>query len=345
MDTNKKTRLAIDIMGGDAAPKEELGGVRLALEAFDDLELTLFGDEEAIRAYGHDVASRVKIVNAPVTVSMGEADPVRYVRLHPEASLCQAFSQTAAGLTDGVVTAGPTQVTIVAAHMILRRMKGMKRLALCPMIPSLGGPAGKSRLLLDCGANVELKPEHYLQFADYATLYAKNVLGRKDPLVGLVNIGSEEHKGREVDRETYALLKSSPRISFYGNIEPKDFWTSPVDILLSDGFTGNIFMKSIEGTAKEVGHFLSREIHASFLAKIGYLFMKKPVFAKLKTSLNSDEVGGAQLFGVNGAVVKAHGAANDYAFFKAIELCKKTVESGIVAAMAERIAAEEGEDA
>lgn len=321
-------KLAIDVMGGDFAPKEIIDGINIALNEHKDLELVLFGDEAVIKKNVKHL-ERVKIVNAPQKIDMGEKDPIGEVRRNRETSLVKAFQALKDKEVEGVVTAGPTQGTIAAAHLIVRRIKGMKRVALCPTLPNLGG---KARLLLDVGANVELKSEHLVQIAQFATIYLQETRNIEKPLVGLVNIGAEPGKGREVDKETYNLLKDNDKINFYGNVEPKELFTTPCDILVTDGFTGNMVMKTCEGVAKTIGSFLKDEIKASFSAKIGYIFMGK-VFKKFKKVMNPDEVGGAILFGVDGVIVKAHGASTGYAFSKAITQAKNAVEGNIVQKM------------
>ncbi|MDD3171210.1 MAG: phosphate acyltransferase PlsX [Bacilli bacterium] len=321
-------KLAIDAMGGDFAPEAIVKGVNLAIEEYKDIELTLFGDEKAINEYLVP-SERVKIIHAPRKVDMGEKDPIGEIRRNRDTSLVMAFQAVKDKIVDGVVTAGPTQGTIAAAHLVIRRIKGMKRVALCPTLPNLGG---KSRLLLDVGANVELRSEHIVQLAEYATIYLKETSKLEKPLVGLLNIGSEPGKGREVDKETFKLLSEDPNVNFFGNIEPKELFFTECDILITDGFTGNMVMKTSEGVAKMVGKYFKDEIKKSFRAKIGYFFMKN-VFKGFKKSMNPDEIGGSNLFGVDGVVVKAHGASSAYAFSKAINQARLAVNGGVVAKM------------
>lgn len=321
-------KLAIDAMGGDFAPLEIVNGVNIAIANNKDLELVLYGDEEQINKYLVP-SDRVQIVSAPQKIDMGEKDPIGEIRRNKETSLVKAFQAVKDKTCDGVVTAGPTQGTIVAAHLIIRRIKGMKRVALCPTLPNIGG---KHRLLLDCGANVELKSEHILQLAQYATVYLRETQGVKDPLVGLLNIGAEPGKGRDLDKEAYELLKADSHIKFYGNVETKEIFETECDILVTDGFTGNMVMKACEGVAKAVGKFLKSEIKQKTKYKIGYVFMKG-VFTKFKKIMDPDEVGGACLFGVDGVVIKAHGSSDAYAFSRAIEKAYLTAKAGIVEKM------------
>lgn len=311
-------KLAIDAMGGDFAPEETVKGVNLAIKEFSDIELVLYGDEVEIKKYLEE-SDRVKIVHAPSKIDMGEKDPIGEIRRNRDTSLVKAFEAVKNKEVDGVVTAGPTQAVISAAHLIIRRIKGMKRVALCPTLPNIGD---KARILLDVGANIELRSEHLVQLAEYATIYLREVKGIKDPLIGLLNIGTEPGKGREVDKETYYAMEANKNIHFYGNVEPKELFSTPCDALITDGFTGNMVIKTCEGSAKAIGGFLKTEIKASFMAKIGYFFMSK-VFKRFKKIMNSDEIGGAVLFGVDGTVVKSHGSSSAYAFYRAIEKARE----------------------
>lgn len=321
-------KLAIDAMGGDFAPEAIVKGVNLAIATYDDIELVLYGDETAIRKY-LTPSNRVTIVHAPHKIEMGEKDPIGEIRRNRDTSLVMAFQAVKDKEVDGAVTAGPTQATVAAAHLIIRRIKGMKRVALCPTLPNING---KARLLLDVGANIELKSEHIVQIAEYATIYLQETANIAKPIVGLLNIGSEPGKGREVDKESFELLAKNPNITFGGNIEPKELFFTECDILINDGFTGNMVMKSSEGVAKMVGKYFKDEIKKSLRAKIGYIFMKK-IFNNFKKLLNPDEIGGSNIFGVDGVVVKAHGASSDYAFSRAINQARLTVLGDVITKM------------
>ncbi|MDD4212229.1 MAG: phosphate acyltransferase PlsX [Bacilli bacterium] len=329
-------KLAIDIMGGDFAPDEIIRGVNLAMETYDDLELTLFGDESKIQSL-ITPNPRIHVVHAPEKINMGEKDPISLIRRNKELSLVQTFRALREGLVDGVVTAGPTQGVIVASHLIVRRLLGMKRVALCPTLPTF---AGKSRLLLDVGANIDIRPEHMLQHAMFASVYMTETQHIEKPLVGLVNIGAEPGKGRELEHEAFELLSHSPHINFYGNVEPKEVLTTECDILLTDGFSGNLVMKTIEGTAKALGMALKEEIGRNIWGKIGYLFMKKNLQA-FKKRMSADDVGGAVIFGVDGIIVKAHGSSNAYAFSRAIHQARLAVLGNVVAKMKEKLVVED----
>ncbi|MFA5543115.1 MAG: phosphate acyltransferase PlsX [Bacilli bacterium] len=325
-------KLAIDVMGGDYAPEEIVKGVNLAINKYKDIELTLFGDEKEINKY-LTVKERVNIVNAPKKLDMGEKDPISTIRKNKDLSMVQAFTHVHDKLSDGAVTAGPTQGAIVAAHLIVRRIPGMKRVALCPILPYF---EGKNRLLLDVGANTDIKAEHVLQHAQFASVYLRGTKNIERPIVGLLNIGTEPGKGRELEQELFNLLSNDSSINFAGNIEPKELLTTECDILVTDGFSGNLVMKTMEGTAKALGGALKEEIGRNILGKIGYIFMKNNL-KKFKKRLNADEVGGALIFGVDGIIVKAHGSSSAYAFMRAIRQARLAVLGNVVSIMKESL--------
>ena len=317
----ERIKVAVDAMGGDFAPKEIVEGVNIAIKEHPELEVKLYGDTEQINKYLVK-SDRVEVVHAAEKLDMGEKDPVMAIRRGKELSMVKAFKAVHDKECLGAVTAGPTQGVVVAAHMIVKKLPGMARIALCPTLPLIGG---KHRLLLDCGGNVEIRPEHLVQIAHFASSYLKSACGIEKPVVGLINIGSEPGKGREQDRITHQLLSEDPGINFYGNIEPKEMLHSECDILLAEGYQGNLVMKAIEGTAKAVGGVLKEEI--------GYVLFMKKTMDKFKKRMSADEVGGSLLFGVDGVIVKAHGSSSAYAFSKGIERCMEAIKSNFIETM------------
>ena len=324
-------KLAIDAMGGDFAPEQIVKGVNLAIKNHDDLELVLYGKSEEIKKYLKE-DPRITIVESPRVIDMGEHNPIAEVRNHRDSSLVMAFRAVRDKEVDGVVTAGPTQCVIAAAHVHVGRIKGMKRCALCPTIPTFreGGT-----LMLDVGANTDIRPEHIAQYTQYANFYAQEVKGIKNPKIYLLNIGTEEGKGRELEQQTYELLSKLP-INFCGNVESKEILTTDADIIVTDGFTGNVAMKAFEGIAKGMGELLKKEIKSSLGGIIGALFMKRNL-NRFKEHFNPDKVGGANLFGVDGTIVKAHGSSNAFAFSNAITLAYKSVKGDVVNKMKQYI--------
>lgn len=318
-------KIAIDAMGGDNAPVEIVKGCDLALDAYKDIELVLFGDEKQIKSLlKHQ--DRVTIVNTTEVISMGEKDPVRAIRSNRDSSMVKALYSAKNGDTSAVVSAGPTQALIVGAHLVIKRMEKMHRVALAPIIPSVDQ---KGRILLDVGANIELRPEHLLELALYATVVSREYLGIEKPSVVLMNIGTEEGKGRELEKETFKLLKENPQIHFLGNIEGKEILTTEANIVLTDGYTGNVLMKTMEGTAKGMGNMLKEEIKSSLMGKIGYLFMKKNL-KRFQKRMDASEIGGAMIFGIKAPVIKAHGSSNAHAFMNAIRQARQFVQNNVV---------------
>ncbi len=308
-------KIAVDGMGGDFAPKEIVLGVLLALDRFKDIEVTLFGDEELMKPYLKE-HPRLKIIHTDKYFDMGVSDIGRStLRNDKDTSMLKAITYVKEGHADAVVSAGPTQALIFASYFLIRPLKEMKRVAIAPFIPSY---SNKPTILLDAGGNIDAKPEHILDFSIFSTIVLEEVYGEKNPKVGLINIGTEESKGRELELESYKLLKEHPLINFYGNLEPKEILESEAQILVSDGFTANIVMKTMEGTAKTMGNILKREIKNSFWAKLSAVLFLRKTLRNFKKSLSPDEIGGALLAGLNNVVIKAHGSSNAYAFSNAI---------------------------
>lgn len=332
-------KIGVDANGGDNGVNTTVPAAMMAIKEFDDIEIVLFGDEEKIKPLLTN-KERISIVHTKETLSMGEKDPVRAVRKQKDASLVKAMYAAKNGEVDAVVTNGPTQCVVMGAHLIIRRIKEMERVALCPIIPNFDG---HPRLLLDVGANVELKAEHYVEFAIFATVTAKEILGIKNPTVGLLNIGSEPGKGREIDKEAYQLLEAQEGINFKGNVEPDKLIDCPTDIVVSDGYSGNIALKSFEGTAKGMGRMLKQEIKASLGGKIGYLFMRKNL-KRFAGRMDASEVGGAMILGIGKPVVKAHGNADAKTFKSAIRQVRGMVKSDIINKVVEALPKKSGED-
>ena len=325
-------RIAVDGNGGDFGLETTVLGSMMAIKKFPNIEITIYGDEDRIKELLTD-STRITVVHTKETISMGEKDPVHAIRHQKDASLCLAMKACKNGEADACVTSGPTQCVVVGAHLIIRRLPQMERVALCPFVPNLDG---HPRLLLDVGANVELRKEHLGSLAIFASVVSKEILGVKEPKVGLLNIGSEPGKGREIDKEAYYYLQDLEGINFYGNVEPTEMVDCPADVVVTDGFTGNICMKSIEGTAKTMGKMLSSEIKSSLGGKIGYLFMRKNM-KRFKDRMSTKKVGGAMLFGLSKVVVKAHGNSDPESYFNAIRLAKEMVENDVINKVVEKL--------
>lgn len=318
-------KIAVDANGGDYGVKTTVIGSMAAIASHPDLEIILYGDEDQIKPLLTN-SERITIVPTKTTIPMGEKDPVHAIRSLKDASLCLAMKATKEGQADACVTSGPTQCVVVGAHLLIRRLPQMERVALCPFVPNLDG---RHRLLLDVGANVELKKEQLGSLAIFATVVAQEILGVKEPKIGLLNIGSEPGKGREQEKEAFVYLKDLLGDQFYGNVEPDEMVNCPTDIVVTDGFTGNICLKAIEGTAKSMGVMLKQEINASLGGKIGYLFMRKNI-SNFKNRFSTKQVGGAMLFGLSKVVVKAHGNSDAETFSNAIRLAYEQVKADVI---------------
>lgn len=306
-------KIAIDAMGGDFAPKEQVEGTMLAIKHIPDIECTLYGDETEIRKYLTN-DERITIVQTEGVIDMGEKDPIRAIRSNRKSSMAMALTSVRKKENDGIVSSGATQALIAGAHILVGRMKSMRRTAIAPLIPTVDR---RNIILIDSGANIDIKPEYMVQQAHYAHIYAKEILGVDNPKVGLINIGTEVGKGRELDQEAYRLLQENKHLNFVGNVEPKQVLDPPCDILISDGFTANIVMKTIEGTAKGMGKMLKQELKRGILGKLGLLF-SMPNLKRFKQRMAADEIGGAMIYGLRGVVVKAQGASKKKGFYNGI---------------------------
>ncbi len=331
-------KVAVDAMGGDFAPEAQVKGAMEAIKMIDDIEIILYGKEEEIKKYLID-SSRIKIEDARDVIPMGEHDPVRAIRTLKDSSMVRTLNSVSLGEADCAVSSGPTQALIVGAHLIIHRMEGFKRVALSPIIPSL---TNKETVILDSGANVEIKPEYLLQQAHYASVFTKEILGKENPRIGLMNIGTEEGKGRDFDKECFALLEDSG-LNFIGNVETKDILEPPCDILISDGFTTNMVIKTLEGTAKSIGKMLKKNLMKGFFGKIGALLSKKNL-NNFKKEINPDELSNAMIFGVNFPVIKTHGSSNAHAFAYGIKRAADVTRTNVIGKVSEALKKENVKD-
>ena len=298
-------RIAIDAMGGDYAPAEQVKGAVLALEKQKDLFVYLCGDKEAVLAelakYKYD-ASRVEIVHTTEIIT-NEEEPAKAVKAKKDSSTVVAFRLVKEGKADGVVSSGSTGAVLSCGVLILGRVRGISRPGLCPTLPNANGGV---TLLCDCGANLECKPINLVHFALMGTAYSKAVYGEENPTVGLLNNGTEDHKGDLVHQEANMILKTTPGINYVGNVEGREIMLGSVNIVVSDGYTGNIAIKSIEGMGKSIGTILKREFKRNIFTMIGALLVKK-IIGKVKKSMDYEKCGGAMMLGLSSVVVKGHG--------------------------------------
>lgn len=299
------SKIAIDVMGGDHAPDEIIKGCVLALAKLEST-LVLVGKEDEIKeklsAYTYD-ASKVEIVHADEVIDMGDS-PVAAIRQKKNSSMVVGLKLLKEKQIDGFVSAGSTGALLTGATLIVGRIKGVERPAMAPVIPTQKGYA----LLIDCGANVDAKPAYLNQFARMGTVYMEQCMQVKSPKVGLVNIGTEEEKGNQLTKEAYQLLSADSSINFYGNVEARDIPKGEVDILVCDGFTGNIILKFMEGFGKWILGMLKVQFMKNIKTKLAAVLMKKGI-GEIKEKFNYATKGGAPFLGVNGLVVKTHGSS------------------------------------
>ena len=326
-------RIAVDAMGGDNAPKEiVLGGLKAAAER-KDVTIIFYGDEDAIKAeIEGSTPENVEIVHAADKI-LSEDDPVRAVRTKRESSMVMAARAVRNGEADALISAGNTGALLTAGLLVVGRMKGVERPALMAALPNLAN-IGDSVLLIDCGANAESKASYLNQYAVMATAYARAVLKKAAPSVGLLNNGTEDNKGNDLTKEAFGLLKANDQSHFTGNIESREILNGVADIVVADGFTGNAVLKSVEGTAAAVMKLVKNAIMDGGIgSKLGGLLIKGSL-KDMMTKIDLDQAGGGILFGVKAPVLKAHGSSNATSVFHTILQAATIVDAGIIEELA-----------
>ena len=311
-------KIIVDAMGGDNAPLEIVRGALRAAQARPELELVLTGREPEVRAAAEQcggLGPRVTVVHASQVIDMHD-DPATAFKVKKDSSMTVGLTLLRDGQGDAFVSAGSTGALLSAGTLIVKRIRGIRRAAMAPLVPT----AGQGLVLVDCGANAECTPEYLVQFAYLGSFYAARVLGRERPRVGLLNIGSEASKGDRLRLETYPLLQAAGeagRLHFIGNIEAKEAVKGGCDVVVADGFSGNVMLKTIEG----VGSFLGRELKGMFLknlkTKVAALLVKDGLDA-FRERLNPDTIGGTPFLGLQKPVIKAHGASGARAIENAV---------------------------
>ena len=327
-------RIFLDAMGGDNAPQAPVEGAIEALRRFPELEISLAGaiDQlEPLLKDCDDVRSRLTLVDAPEVITNNES-PVMGVRTKKKSATVIGMLQLRDKEVDGFVSAGSTGATLAGGMFRLGRIPGIERPALAPLLPN-----GKGHfLLIDCGANVDCQPHYLVQFGLMGDAYMRGVMGVKNPRIGLINIGAEAEKGNALAKETYPLMEKAP-YNFIGNVEAREITNDQADVLVCDGFSGNIVLKFMEGVAGTLMGIIKREMYADLRGKIGGLICK-PAFRRVKKTMDYTEVGGAPLLGVQGAVIKAHGSSNGHALACAIAQCIKMIDGKVVDIITEGLA-------
>ena len=321
-------KIAVDMMGGDDAPGIVLDAVKKAVEDFKDLEIILFGDESQYNL-SHE---RIEFRHCTEKIEM-EDEPVRAIKRKKDSSMVKMAEAVKSGEADGCVSAGNTGALMSAGLFIVGRIKGVARPALVVTLPTTDG---KGFVFLDVGANADAKAEHLLQYAQLGNIYAQKIRGIQNPSVSLLNIGTEAAKGNSLTKKASDLFEKNQSFNFTGNIEAKTLMDGNVDVVVTDGYTGNMVLKNLEGTAKSIGKMLKETIMSSFKNKLAGAVLKKDLdtFAK---KMDYSEYGGSVLLGLDGTVVKAHGSSNAKAFYSAIRQAKIAGEENIVQIMKDTV--------
>lgn len=324
------TTIAVDAMGGDHAPQVVLEGVELALIADTDLRIMLTGHPQSIESFAQRYSDRVTAVGTSEVIGMDE-HPAMAVKEKKDSSIVVGCQLVRSGQAGGFFSAGSTGACMAAATLYIGRIKGIFRPAIASILPAPNKPV----ILLDVGANADVKPEYLLQFAQMASVYAQHILGVQAPRIGLLNIGEEPTKGSELAQKAFLLLQDKIP-GFSGNVEGTDILGSDLDIIVTDGFTGNVTLKTIEGTANTLFSLLKDALSATLIRKIGASLVM-PGLKELKRTMSADEVGGAPLLGIKGSCIIGHGSSNAQAIANGIAVTATCVRERVFQVIAEAV--------
>ena len=331
-----KNVIAIDAMGGDNAPAEIIKGAIEAINERADIKLRLFGDKDKIETelnkYTYN-KEQIGITHTTEEISCNEA-PAMAIKKKKDSSLVVAIKSVKSGECDAIVSAGSSGAILVGGQVLIGKGKGVKRAPLAPLTPTAKGVS----LLIDCGANVDARPEHLLQFAQMGSIYMEDVVGVKNPRVAIVNIGAEEAKGNALVKETYPLLKACKNINFIGSIEARDIPAGYADVIVCEAFVGNVILKLYEGLGSTFMKMLKTGLMKDTRSKVGALLVKPAVKETMK-AFDASEYGGAPLLGLKGLVVKTHGSARAveirHAIFQCVQFRQQKINEKIAAHMVE----------
>lgn len=318
--------VAVDAMGGDNAPVEIIKGAAQAVQQSERIKVFLVGKEEVIQKELANYSlpqEQVEIVNATEVIETAEP-PVAAIRAKKDSSIVKGMKLVKDGTCDAFVSAGSTGAVLVGGQVLVGRNKGVERPPLAPVIPTAKGAA----LLIDCGANVDARPSHLVQFAQMGSIYMENVLGVKNPKVGIVNIGAEEEKGNALVKETFPLLKECKEINFVGSVEARDIPAGAVDVVVCEAFVGNVILKMYEGVGSVMLHEIKKGMLSTLRSKIGALLVK-PVLKETLKTFDLEQYGGAPLLGLKGLVVKTHGSSKAVEIKNSILQCETFKEQQI----------------
>ena len=319
-------KVALDAMGGDNAPAEIIKGGVEAINESDKVKVFFVGQEDVVKKelakYTYN-AKQVEVVNATEVIETAEP-PVMAIRKKKDSSIVKALTMVREGVCDAYVSAGSTGASLVGGQVIVGRLKGVERPALAPLIPTATGVS----LLIDCGANVDAKPSQLVQYAKIGSVYMENIMGIKNPKVGIVNNGAEEEKGNALVKETFPLLKNCPEINFVGSVEARDIPSGVVDVIVCEAFVGNVILKLYEGVGTTLIKKVKEGMMTSLRSKIGALLVKPALKETLK-SFDLEQYGGAPMLGLNGLVVKTHGSSKAVEVKNSILQCVTFSEQNI----------------
>ncbi|MCH5274476.1 MAG: phosphate acyltransferase PlsX [Lachnospiraceae bacterium] len=331
-------KVAVDAMGGDNAPAAIVQGAIDAVNEEERVKVFLVGRREAIekelKKYTYDT-SRVEVVHTEEVIETAEP-PVMAIRKKKDSSIVKSMNMVKEGECDAFVSAGSTGAVLVGGQVIVGRIKGVERPPLAPLIPTENGVA----LLVDCGANVDARPSHLVQFAKMGSVYMESVMGVKSPKVGIVNNGAEEEKGNALVKETFPLLKNCPEINFIGSVEARDIPAGVADVIVCEAFVGNVILKMYEGVGASLIKKVKAGMMSSLRSKIGALLVK-PALKKTLKAFDLEQYGGAPMLGLNGLVVKSHGSSNAVEIKNSVLQCVTFMEQKINDKIKEKITLED----